>query len=147
MKLPANKQLMLQVIGALLILLWVYTSLSKLSDLHEFRGQLNNQVTGKKLTPYLIWILPGIELLAAGMLLFKDLQKAGLILSALLMAIFTAYVSLVVLNVFDRIPCSCGGALKSLGWNAHLVFNSFFLVLSLMGIYITNGNREEEQAQ
>ncbi|MGN7986126.1 MauE/DoxX family redox-associated membrane protein [Pedobacter sp. 22226] len=147
MNLPAAKQLLLKTICALLILLWVYTSLSKLSELHEFRAQLNNQISGKKLAPYLIWFLPGIELLAAGMLLLKELQKPGLILSAALMAAFTTYVALVVLDVFDRIPCSCGGVLKNLGWNAHLVFNLFFLLLSLWGIYITRNKGMGEQAQ
>jgi hypothetical protein len=60
------------------------------------------------------------------------------------MAAFTGYVGLILVNYFGRVPCSCGGVLKIMGWKTHFVFNLFFLLLTVTGIYITN--RERRQA-
>jgi len=138
MKPSKNSTLTLKLVCSLLILLWIYTVLSKLSEFEDFKRQLNNQVFGKKWTPVLLWAVPGIEITAAAMLLFQKTQRAGLILSAILMILFTGYIALVTMNIFNRVPCSCGGVLKGMGWNSHLIFNTVFLAISLFGIYGSN---------
>jgi hypothetical protein len=65
----------------------------------------------------------------------------GFYLSALLLIIFTGYIALVLLNYFGRVPCSCGGVIRTLGWGLHLIFNVFFLLLSFLGIYLINRER------
>ncbi|MGM9478947.1 MauE/DoxX family redox-associated membrane protein [Pedobacter sp. GSP4] len=135
-----------KLISGALIILWVYTALSKISEFKEFAAQLNNQVFDKKWTPFLIWFLPGIELFAAGLLLFNETKKYGLLLSTVLLSVFTVYIAMVVLHVFNRTPCSCGGVLKNLGWKNHLFFNLFFLLLSIIGIIGINPKRKEEMA-
>ncbi|RBQ08913.1 MauE/DoxX family redox-associated membrane protein [Pedobacter miscanthi] len=135
MKISKNSTLILSLVSGILILLWVYTSLSKLSEIEDFKRQLNNQVFSRKFTPVLLWAIPGIEITAAAMLLFKKTLRAGLILSAILMALFTGYIVLVSMNIFNRVPCSCGGVLKNMGWNSHLIFNTVFLAISLFGVY------------
>lgn len=127
--------IILNSIVFLLVLLWIYTAVSKLINIHEFERQLNNQVFGKVFTQWLFWLIPITEISAAIMLVINNTKIYGLILSLILMALFTGYIGLVLLNFYPRIPCSCGGVLKNLGWHAHLWFNLFFLGTSAFGIY------------
>lgn len=120
----------------LLILLWVYTATSKLVDLTEFKRQLANQTFGKSVAAILLWFVPISELFAALLLLFSKTRFAGFILSSFLMLLFTGYIALVLSGFYDRVPCSCGGVLKQLGWQAHFWFNLFFLSISALGIYL-----------
>lgn len=126
---------LIQIASFLLILLWIYAALSKLTDLETFSKQLNNQVFPKAMTPVLLIGIPAIEIAAAGLLLTNRYKKTGLWLSALLMSAFTIYIALVLTGIFNRVPCSCGGVLSKMGWEPHLYFNLFFLSLSLLGIY------------
>jgi len=132
-KRTATTQLLLNIITSLLILLWTYTAFSKLADLKEFQSQLNNQVFSDSTAQILLWSIPTSELLAAALLLFERTKTAGLITSALLMTAFTGYIALVLAGYYQKVPCSCGGVLKQLGWQAHLWFNLFFLALSITG--------------
>jgi putative oxidoreductase len=129
------------IIVALLILLYTYTAVSKLLVFEEFRDQMYNQALPRALATVLIWSLPAIELLTAGLLLSERTKLPGLYLSAVLMTLFTAYIGLVLLNYFGRVPCSCGGVIQALGWKLHLVFNLFFLLLTILAIMITNRER------
>ena len=125
----------------LLILLFVYTALSKLMDFQLFQSQMYNQTLPHGIATFLIWTLPGIELITGGLLFFENTRLYGFYLSSILMMLFTIYIGLVLLNFFDRVPCSCGGVIKALGWKLHFVFNIFFLLLSFIGIYITYRER------
>lgn len=126
----------LPTIVLLFILLWSYTATSKLADLTDFKRQLTNQTFSKDTASILLWLIPISELLAAFLLLFKKSQYVGLIFSFLLMLLFTSYIALVLAGYYDRVPCSCGGVLKSLSWQAHLWFNLFFLGISFLGIVL-----------
>lgn len=120
----------------LLILLWVYTAASKLVDFSAFERELANQTFSRITAQILLWAIPTIELVAALLLLFGKTRFAGFILSSLLMLLFTGYIALVLAGYYDRVPCSCGGVLKQLGWQAHFWFNLFFLSISAVGVYL-----------
>jgi putative oxidoreductase len=126
----------LNVISALLIVLFVYTAVSKLLEFEQFKIQMYNQTLSHEVATMLIWTLPGIEILTALLLLSERTRLFGFYLSGFLMLLFTGYVALVLLNYFGRVPCSCGGVIKALGWRMHLVFNSFFLLLTVLAIII-----------
>lgn len=129
------------IISFLLILLFVYTATSKLIDFNQFKGQMYNQTLPQPVETLLIWTLPEIEIVTTLLLLFERTKVYGFYLSLFLMTVFTGYIALVLLNYFDRVPCSCGGVIKALGWKMHLVFNLFFLLLSILAIFITNRER------
>jgi uncharacterized membrane protein YphA (DoxX/SURF4 family) len=122
--------------STLLVLLWVYTAFSKLTDLNEFKRQLESQTLGKTAASLLLWFIPISEVTAAALLLIRKTRPIGFIVSALLMFLFTGYIALVLLGYYNRIPCSCGGVLKAMGWQMHFWFNLFFLFVSMMGIYL-----------
>ena len=138
-----QKHTTLQIITVLLIVLFMYTAVSKAIDHEEFRKQLANQEIPIWTVPTLQWLLPLSELLVVLLLLLPSTRLSGLYASAVLMLVFTGYMGLVVLNVFDRVPCSCGGVLKSMGFTTHFFFNLFFLILSLAAIKLQRKNRIE----
>ncbi|QNK64142.1 hypothetical protein H7F33_06550 [Pedobacter sp. PAMC26386] len=129
-----KKSLIIEVICGAIILLFVYAAFSKLADSEDFRKQLSMQVFPQYLVGTLLYLLPGIELLAVILLMIRSRRLLGLTLSVLLMTTFTGYGTLVLLEYYDHIPCSCGGVLENLGWQEHLWFNVFFLVLSILGL-------------
>ncbi|RYF25076.1 MAG: DoxX family membrane protein [Flavobacteriales bacterium] len=123
-------------ISCLLILLWVYTAMSKLTGFAKFEQEMAAQNFGPSSTEILVWTIPTVELIAAFALLFGKTRLYGFVLSFVLLLLFTGYIALVLLGSFEKIPCSCGGVLQQLGWQAHFWFNVFFLLLSAMGIII-----------
>ncbi|WP_121811351.1 MauE/DoxX family redox-associated membrane protein [Mucilaginibacter kameinonensis] len=134
-------QIVVEAVSGLLVLLFIYTAVSKLIGFEDFKRQMYNQTLPREVAALLIWTLPGSEILTAVMLIFRRTRKPGLYISAVLMLLFTGYISLVLLHYFSRIPCSCGGVIRALGWKMHLVFNVFFLLLSLLGIYFIDRER------
>ncbi len=131
-----TRKIIIEVICSLLVLLFLYTSLSKWLDFGTFSKEMYNQPFPHSFTPWIIWLLPGMEVLIVLVLLFEKTRLAGLWASFILMMLFTIYTILILARVFKRIPCTCGGVIKKLTWNQHLVFNLFFVGISLVGIIL-----------
>jgi putative oxidoreductase len=131
-----KKQVMLECVSALLILLFLYASVSKFLDFKTFYREMNNQPLPNSWTPFLVWIIPCSEILLSVALIFERTRLLGLYGSLALMGLFTIYATLILLNVFHRVPCSCGGVIKRLTWPQHLVLNLFYVVLSVVGVIV-----------
>ncbi|MDG3583367.1 DoxX family protein [Galbibacter sp. CAA-3] len=84
---------------------------------------------------WLAWLVPVLELLIVGLLVFPRTRLLGLMGAFTLMVMFTVYIY-IILNYASYVPCSCGGVLEKLGWGEHLVFNMAFIFLALLAIYI-----------
>jgi putative oxidoreductase len=138
-----KRKLVIEILSSLLILLFVYASVSKWLDFKTFIGQMDNQPFPNWMTPALVWIIPITEVLIAVLLMFGKTQLLGFRASFVLMMLFTIYTVLVLAKVFGRIPCSCGGVIEKLSWNQHLVFNLFYVGVALTGIVL----RKKEMAQ
>ncbi|RLJ72634.1 MauE/DoxX family redox-associated membrane protein [Pedobacter alluvionis] len=132
-----TKATVLQVISAAFILLWIYTAGSKLSSFENYRLEMQHQVFSPMVSEILIYIIPAVEILAALLLLFQKTNKTGMIFSALLMTAFTIYIVLIISDYFPKVPCTCGGVIRVLGWKAHLVFNLIFLSAAILALYNT----------
>lgn len=141
-----NKKLVIEGITALLILLFLYTALSKLLDLQAFRGQLVLQPFPAGWDSVLLWALPVTELLACTLLFFPRTRLQGLYLASLLMSVFTLYVALILTRAFGYIPCSCGGVLEQMNWETHLVFNAVFLTLAVTATILYKRSDRKEPA-
>lgn len=136
---------LIQGISAILVFLWIYAALSKLLNYEQSRMQMMNQLFPVAINRILLWVVPAAELFTAGLLLFTRTRTAGLILSVLMLSLFSVYILFVILNVFDRIPCSCGGIISKLSWGQHLVFNLVFLALALLGLGIELKERRPDE--
>ena len=129
-----KKQVMLECISALLILLFLYASVSKFLDFKTFFKEMNNQPLPNSWTPFLVWFIPCSEILISLALIFERTRLLGLYGSLVLMGLFTIYAILILSHVFPYVPCSCGGVIKRLTWRQHLVLNLFFVTLSIIGV-------------
>lgn len=127
-----KRNIIIEIISSLLIILFIYTALSKLSGYSNFTAQLSKSPFITSYATSLAWTLPAVEILIALLLVFKRTRLLGLYASFFMMSLFTAYL-IVMLNFSYHIPCSCGGALQYLSWNEHIVFNAFFIVIAGMG--------------
>ena len=129
-----KRKLVIEILASLLILLFVYASVSKWLDFQTFIGQMDNQPFPNWMTPALVWIIPISEILISLLLMIGKTQLLGFRAAFVLMLLFTLYTALVLLKVFSRVPCSCGGVIDKLNWNQHLVFNVFFLGVAFTGM-------------
>jgi len=126
---------MVQIISALIIILFLYTGLNKLLDYDEFKFQLNRSPFLQSMSGFLAALLPAGEILIAISLTLRKTRLLGLYLSFFLMAAFTAYIWIMLYYAYD-LPCSCGGILSAMSWHDHLVFNAFFTVLTIVGVVL-----------
>lgn len=126
------RKIISEIFVYLIALLWLYTSVYKFL-------QIDNSITQMTDSPliasFAVWFgygLPIVELALFILLLFTKTRKYALIGSVALLAIFTAYI-IVILNFYRaETPCTCGGIISKLSWNNHIYFNLTFL---LMGVY------------
>jgi len=130
-----KKKVITEVIASLLVILFIYTGLMKLTDYNVFKLQLSKSPFITAYAGILSWSLPVIELTVASLLVYSKTRLKGFYASFFLMIMFTAYVY-AMLNHSDYLPCSCGGVISSMSWQQHLVFNSIFVLLSLAGIVL-----------
>ena len=131
-----------ELIAVLLIILLIYTASSKLLDIAAFRKQMLNQPLPEVLKQNLVWLVPVSEVTTSVLLIIKSARLYGFVLAFLLMLAFTLYVGLILANTFAYIPCSCGGILNTLSWEAHLIFNIVFTLLALAGVIIERKRRQ-----
>lgn len=140
-----KRKTIIEIARFLLILLWVYTAGSKLAEFQEFKRQISGQIFPKEWSMVLVVLVPLVELVAAGLLLFHQTLIKGFTLSTVLMVCFTVYVGLAVFGFYEKKPCSCGGVISSMGWLSHFYFNLFFTAVAVIGQILTIKERRQEK--
>ena len=131
-----KRKMIVEVIAFLLMLLFLFASVSKWLAFKTFIGDINNQPFPNWLTPWITNLLPPIEVLIVLALMFEKTRTAGFYASLILMSAFSIYSAAVLLKFFDYIPCSCGGIIKILSWRDNLILNLFFVAISIVGILL-----------
>jgi len=131
-----KRKLIVEVIAFLLMLLFLFASVSKWLAFKTFIGDINNQPFPNWLTPWITNLLPPVEVLIVLALMFEKTRTAGFYASLILMSAFSIYSAAVLLKFFDYIPCSCGGIIKNLSWRDNLILNLFFVTISIVGILL-----------
>ena len=132
---PNRAFIIKEIIKYLCVVLFCYAAFSKILDFEQFRVQLGQSPMLSAFADYVAVGVPGIELMTVVFLMIPSLELTGLYSFYSLMVMFTTYI-VFILNFTEFIPCSCGGVLESLGWKEHLIFNLFFIALSLVMIYM-----------
>jgi len=121
---------------SLIALLFIYTATAKLIDITRFRHDMLNQPLPHWMGITAVWALPTLEILSVALMLFDRTRLTGLWIAWSMMLLFTLYTALILGNTFGRIPCSCGGFIRTLSWTQHLYFNIFFLVTASVGVFM-----------
>jgi hypothetical protein len=126
-----KNRLLTDIFSALLVLLFIYTAVNKLFGIQQF-----HRAVGKmQFLQFVAWpvaiAVPVGELFISVLLLVPKYRRAGLLFSAILLSLFTVYLIFMV-ALAPKLPCSCGGVLQSLSWKQHILFNIFFVVISMV---------------
>jgi hypothetical protein len=129
------KTILVETICYLYIFLFTYAAVSKIIDFDNFEIQLGQSPMLREFVFFISYGIPAIELILAGLLLFKKTKLIGLYGSFALMSSFSTYL-FILLTYSDYIPCSCGGILEKMGWEEHLAFNIVFLIMAVIAIRI-----------
>lgn len=137
-------EFVVDLISALLIVLFVYAALSKALDLETFKDHLERSYfkTGER--DAIALLLPAGEVFVAVLLSIEKFKMTGLYLAFLLMLLFTLYVGGMI-TFRTSLPCACGGVLENMSWKEHLLFNIVFLFLSFIGIQFKRQAQTNEQ--
>ena len=124
-----------EIIYGLLVFLFVYAACSKLFDYAQFRIELSRAPMIAPFGGVIFWLVPATELTTVSLLTVKATRIWGLYASFILLLIFTLYIAAMLLSG-ENLPCSCGGVINTLSWKQHLIFNIFFMALSIVGIVL-----------
>lgn len=131
----ARRNILSETLAALLILLFVYVALSKITKFTSFAISLTQSPLIENKAMFFAYAIPAIELLVSVLLFFPRTRLWGFYSSSVLMILFTGYVTYLVVYV-PHVPCSCGGVLKSMTWMQHLYFNIIYTLIALTGVLI-----------
>ena len=142
LKVTNLKSIIVEIISVLLMVLFVYSALSKLLEFQNFQAQLGQSPLISAYTGFVSYSLLIIELLIAILLAVPKSRYSALLASFGLMLMFTAYI-VVILNYSSFIPCSCGGILEKLGWKEHLIFNIAFTILAAIASLFIATNKSK----
>ncbi|HCN84940.1 MAG TPA: hypothetical protein DIT07_15185 [Sphingobacteriaceae bacterium] len=132
--------LMADSISGMVLLVFLYTSLSKLADHQIFKNVLTASPLLTPVAGVVAWLLPATELAVVVLLFIPTMRLKGLYASFILIILFTGYL-IYMIAVTPHLPCNCGGVLKMLTWPQHIFFNLFFILLSLTGILLYKRNK------
>lgn len=128
-----KRQSLTRKVPILFILLWLYTALDKVIHAEKFRSELAESPYAAPYSALLSWLVPGLELMTAVLLIIPACKVIGLYASFLLMTIFTGYISLLAANE-NSIPCSCGGLLETLPQGVHILLDAALAFLAFAGL-------------
>ena len=130
-----KRQVIIEVIIFLFVILFAYTSTSKFLDfkLFVFQMRLAPLPLMISIAPILGWLIPIIEALLAVSLLTRQYRYPALFGSVTLMVLFELYIISMLLSG-QHLPCTCGGIIAKMSWKAHLCFNAAFIFLGIFGL-------------
>jgi len=104
-------------------------------DYTSFKFTLGRSPFIQHMNGFIAATLPAGELLIALALVIRRTRLIGLYASFFLMILFTGYIWIMLHYSYD-LPCSCGGVLAALSWKDHLVFNSAFTTVAMIGVLL-----------
>lgn len=128
-----SKQLLIEIICYLHVIMFIYAGVYKLLDYRFFVITLSRSPLIGDMAQVIAWLVPLLEVIAALMLLFQRTRLMGLYLSLAIMSSFTTYIAY-LLFFAPEVPCACGGILEMMGWKAHFIFNSCFVLMAFGAI-------------
>ena len=142
-----RRKAIVDIIAALLILLFTYTAVNKLMGLDLFKVLLAQSPGIGNHAGWLYIAIPAVELIVAAFLFFPATRLKGLYASFVLMLLFTIYVGYMI-SKGGSLPCSCGGVISAMSWQQHLFFNIFFTIAALVAAIMNHKiKREPPQAR
>lgn len=131
----------IKILTLFLLALWIPVSIDKFINFETFKNGLIRQPFNDTLAYLLAYTLPFFEVSIVVLLLFSHWRKYGIMLSLVLMVLFTGYIGMALAGIWEEMACGCGSVISILTWKQHFFFNLFFLLISGYGVYLTNPKR------
>src|SRR6266498_5549539 len=103
-----KRNLIIEIICSLLILLFVYTAISNMLDFTSFKNVLNKSPLIGEKAAVVALAIPITEGLVSVLLFFPRSRFCGLYGSFMTMAIFALYLAYMIVFT-PNLPCPCGG--------------------------------------
>jgi len=119
----------------LFVLLFVYAAVSKLLDFETFKVQIGEIEFMGAYATGIAWLLIGMQLFTAGLLLLTHTRRLGLYLSFALLCLFSSY-TFSVLNFSSYVPCACAGIFPGMGWHFQLYFNIVLALIAFLTLFL-----------
>jgi uncharacterized membrane protein YphA (DoxX/SURF4 family) len=142
-----KRNIIIEIIAFLFVLLFLYAAMNKILDYQKFTVQIGQSPLLTGFGSSIPWLVITFEVLISILLVLPRLRLVGFFASFSLMTMFTAYIW-AILTFSSSIPCSCGGILEKLGWREHLIFNSAFVMLGVVGIVLeAQGSKETKRGK
>lgn len=139
------KSIIKEIVTGLIILLFIYTAVSKLLTWNEFTIELGKSPLLKDFPIIVAILVIALETLTAFFLLISSYRLIGFYCSLFMMMLFTSYL-VITINFSYYIPCTCGGVLSSLTWNQHIILNLAFIILIILSIYLYDNSYKKKLA-
>jgi hypothetical protein len=116
--------------------MFAYAGIFKIADTQLFASQMKESpLIPQSIISSLSIGLPVFELILAFILTFDKYNSVSLTLSFITMLFFSLYLIMLV-SLYEKVPCACGGILGKLGYTEHIIFNLFFLTISGISLYL-----------
>lgn len=130
-----SRKRIIEIMVALLVLLFAYSGLSKLLDYTLFKNVLTLPPWSFPATiaSHMAWLLPAALLTIAMMLLIPSWRLAGLWLSLFTLLAFTVAIAILFLSRAS-LPGNSNGVFAAMSWEWHAVFNIVFILLTIITI-------------
>lgn len=132
---PMKRRFLVNSIAFFFIVLFLYTGVAKLMEIHLFKEQMTSSPLLGPFAGAIAWALPIGEIILSIILFIPAWRLKGLYLSGILMILFTVYVA-ALLFMDSHLSCSCGGIIEELSPQQHLLFNTACVVLSIIGVVV-----------
>jgi len=139
-----KKATIIETIIFLYAIVYLYTGISKLVEYSVFKEQLSESPILKPVAPLVALGLPWIEFIIALFLVVPRWRLKGLYTALVMMTAFTIYV-IALLSFSKELPCSCGGIIAALSWPQHIIFNSTFILMAIIGIVLQRQVKKDIQ--
>ncbi|QHS55267.1 hypothetical protein GWR56_06825 [Mucilaginibacter sp. 14171R-50] len=118
------------------LFLFVYTAYAKIVEHKRFLNGLKNVHLISSQAELISYLVPGLEVVVAVMLIIPKTIKIGLISFSGMMVGFTGYI--ISAMIWEpHLPCHCGGAIERLSWMQHIWFNLAFIMLAIIAVRIS----------
>jgi putative oxidoreductase len=143
-----KKNILINTIVFLFMLLFLYTGLSKLIFYHDTYFAWEQSPLLQPVVGILVILIPALEIVTSIGLWIEATRKKAFYMTLFLMIGFTLYVVYMLLFFPpDHRPCNCGGIITQMNWQQHLLFNVLFTMLALLGLSLKKQHTSTTQTK
>jgi len=136
-----TKTVAVNIASFLLIAMFTSFFLEQLYHFEQFQSKMQRQVFSPTLSNVLSYVIPLLLVIATTCLIIPKKRHVGLFSASVLMALFTGYVSAVLLGLFEFRPCACISIIKDISWQGQLYFNIAFLFIAFSALLLNSAKK------